>query len=123
MKFLMTYEAKVKEPPTPEKMAKLGQFAQESAKAGILVMTGGLQRPTKGTRLSLSDGNFTVDGPYAETKEFIDGFALIEVSSAEEAIAVARRFMSVAGDGQAEVLAVYEQPSGAAAKRPPMPQR
>lgn len=50
MKFLMTYEAKVKEPPTPEKMAKLGQFAQESAKAGILVMTGGLQRPTKGTR-------------------------------------------------------------------------
>ena len=123
MKFLMTYEAKVKEPPTPEKMGKLGQFAQESAKAGILVMTGGLQRPTKGTRLSLSDGNFTVDGPYAETKEFIDGFALIEVKSAEEAIAVARHFMSVAGDGQAEVLAVYEQPSGAAVKRPPMPQQ
>jgi hypothetical protein len=121
MKFLMTYEAKVKAPPTPEKMAQLGQFAQETAKAGILVMTGGLQRPTKGTRLKLSDGNFTIDGPYAETKEFIDGFALIEVKSEEEAIEVARRFMSVAGDGQAEVLAVYEQLSGTTAKSPPMP--
>src|ERR1700691_5655383 len=66
MKFLMTYEPKVKEPPTPEKMARLGKFTQESAKAGILLMTGGLQRPTKGTRLTLSDGNFTIDGPYAE---------------------------------------------------------
>jgi hypothetical protein len=99
MKFLMTYEPKVKEPPTPEKMARLGKFTQESAKAGILLMTGGLQRPTKGTRLTLSDGNFTIDGPYAE-------------KSADEAIEVARRFMSVAGDGQTEVLAVYEPPSG-----------
>jgi hypothetical protein len=112
MKFLMTYEPKVKEPPTPEKMARLGKFTQESAKAGILLMTGGLQRPTKGTRLTLSDGNFTIDGPYAETKELIDGFALVEVKSADEAIEVARRFMSVAGDGQTEVLAVYEPPSG-----------
>ncbi len=112
MKFLMTYEAKVKAPPKPETMAKLGQFAQEHAKAGILVMTGGLQRPTKGTRLTMADGNFTIDGPYAETKEFIDGFALIEVKSADEAIEVARRFMSIVGDGQGEVLAVYEQPSG-----------
>jgi hypothetical protein len=112
MKFLMTYEPKVKEPPTPEKMARLGKFTQESAKAGILLMTGGLQRPTKGTRLTLSDGNFTIDGPYAETKELIDGFALVEVKSADEAIEVARRFMSVAGDGHTEVLAVYEPPSG-----------
>jgi hypothetical protein len=114
MKFLMTYEPSVKQPPTPEKMAALGKFAQESAEAGILVMTGGLQRPTKGTRLRLSGSNFTVDGPYAETKELIDGFAIIEVNSMTEAIGVARRFMDVAGDGQAEVLAVYEQPTGGA---------
>jgi hypothetical protein len=112
MKFLMTYEATVKEPPTPEKMAKLGQFTQESAKSGILVMTGGLQRPSKGTRVKMSGGNFTVDGPYAETKELIDGFALIEVKSLDEALEVARRFMTIAGDGDGEVLAVYEQPSG-----------
>ena len=112
MKFLMTYEPTVKEPPTPEKMAKLGKFAQESAQAGILVMTGGLQRPSKGTRVKLSGGNFTVDGPYAETKELIDGFVIVDVKSLEEAIDVARRFMLVAGDGHGEVLAVYEQGGG-----------
>ena len=111
MKFLMTYEPAVKEAPTPEKMARLAQFTEESAKAGILIMTGGLTRPSKGTRVKLSGGNFTVDGPYAETKELIDGFALIEVESREEAIEVARRFMTVAGDGHAEVLAVYVQGS------------
>ena len=123
MKFLLTYQQTHQAPPTPEKMAAIGKFAQDMAASGVLLMTGGLQRPTKGTRLKMSDGNFTIDGPYAETKEFIDGFALIEVKSAEEAIEVARRFMSVAGDGQAEVLAVYEQPSGTGAKSPPMPRQ
>jgi hypothetical protein len=112
MKFLMTYEPAVKEQPTPEKMAKLAKFGEETAKAGILIMTGGLVRPSKGTRLTLKDGNFTVDGPYAETKEFIDGFALIEVKSAEEAIEVARRFMTVAGNGTGEVLAVFDRGGG-----------
>jgi hypothetical protein len=111
MKFLMTYEPTVKEPPTPEKMAALGKFTEESAKAGILVLTGGLQKPTKGTHLKLADGHFTVDGPYAETKELIDGFALIDVKSLDEAVEVARRFMTVAGDGRGEILAVYEQPA------------
>jgi hypothetical protein len=110
MKFLMTYEQTAKTAPTPEKMAELAKFGQDAAKSGILVMTGGLQRPTKGTRVTLAEGNFTVDGPYAETKELIDGFALIEVKSREEAIEVARRFMTVAGDGRGEVLAVYEPP-------------
>jgi hypothetical protein len=111
MKFLMTYEQTAKAPPTPEKMAEIAKFSQESAKSGILLMTGGLQRPTKGTRVNLSRGHFTVtDGPFAETKELIDGFALIEVKSREEAVEVARRFMTIAGDGQGEILAVFEAP-------------
>jgi hypothetical protein len=110
MKFLMTYEQTKQAPPTPEKMAEIGAFAAEMAKAGVLVMTGGLRRPTKGTRVKLSGSDFTVtDGPFAESKELIDGFALIEVKSKEEAIQVARRFMSIAGDGQGEILEVFEQ--------------
>jgi hypothetical protein len=109
MKFLMTYEQTTKAPPTPEKMAALGAFGQRMSKSGILLMTGGLQRPTKGTHIKLSGSDFTVtDGPYAETKELIDGFALIEVSSKEEAIDVARQFMTVAGDGQGEILQVFD---------------
>jgi len=54
MKFLMTYEQTTKAPPTPEKMAALGAFGQRMSKSGILLMTGGLQRPTKGTHIKLS---------------------------------------------------------------------
>jgi hypothetical protein len=111
MKFLMTYEqAPTAAPPTPEKMAAIGSFTQQMLKSGILVMTGGLQRPTKGTRIKMAAGDFTVtDGPYAETKELIDGFALVQVQSKQEALDVARRFMAIAGDGQGEILQVFDQ--------------
>ncbi|HEY0468954.1 MAG TPA: YciI family protein [Polyangiaceae bacterium] len=109
MKYLMTYAANSKAPPTPEKMAAIGKFAQEMSEAGVLVMTGGLVRPDTGTKLSMSGGKFTVtDGPYAETKELIDGFALIRASSMEEAVEHARRFMAIAGDGEGEVLKVFD---------------
>ena len=110
MKFLMTYAQKTTEPPTPEKMAAIGKFAQEMAASGVLLMTGGLQRPTRGTQVKLAGGKFTAtDGPFAETKELIDGFALVQAKSREEAIELARRFMLVAGDGEGEVLQVYDQ--------------
>jgi hypothetical protein len=68
-------------------------------------MTGGLQRPTKGTIVKQKQGKFVVtDGPFAETKEVIDGFALVNAKSREEAIEIARRFMKVAGDGEGEIL-------------------
>ena len=50
------------------------------------------------------------DGPFAETKELIDGFALVEVSSKDEAIAHAADFMGIAGDGTGEILQVFEPP-------------
>lgn len=109
MKFLMTYEQTTQAPPTPEKMAAIGAFTQEMMKSGVLLMTGGLQRPTKGTHVKLASGAFTVtDGPFAETKELIDGFALIQVESRHAALDVARRFMAIAGDGQGEILQVFD---------------
>jgi hypothetical protein len=109
MKFLMTYASNSKAPPTREQMAAIGKFSQEMIASGNLLMTGGLQRPSKGTKVELAAGKFTVtDGPYAETKELIDGFALIDVKSKEEALELARRFMAVAGDGEGEVLAVFD---------------
>ena len=114
MKYLMTYAANSKA-PTPEQMAAIGKFGQEMTEAGVLLMTGGLVRPTKGTRIGFADGKFTVtDGPYAETKELIDGFALIRADSMAEALEHAKRFMSIAGDGEGEVLQVFD-----AAEMPP----
>jgi|SRR5450755_4855814 hypothetical protein len=109
MKFLMTYAATAKAPPTPQHMAAIGKFSQEMSAAGVLLMTGGLVRPTKGTQVKMSDGKYTVtDGPFAETKELIDGFALIKVKSKGEALEVAERFMRLAGDGEGEVLQVFD---------------
>jgi hypothetical protein len=110
MKFLMTYESEPKAaPPTPEHLAAIGKFTEEMMKSGAVIMTGGLVRPTKGTKVRLSGGKFTVtDGPFPETKELIDGFALVQASSKDEAIELARRFMSLAGEGNGEILQVFD---------------
>ncbi len=113
MKFLMTYAQASKTPPTPEHMEAVGKFSQALAASGVLLMTGGLQRPTRGTQVKLAAGKFTAtDGPFAETKELIDGFALVQTKSREEAVELARRFMNVAGDGEGEILQVFDQGDG-----------
>jgi hypothetical protein len=114
MKFLITYAQKPNlPPPTPAKMAALGAFTQKNIESGKVVMTGGLVRPSRGIQLICEGGKVSVtDGPYAETKELIDGFALMEVSSKDEAIALASEFMEIAGDGAGEVLQVFEPPTG-----------
>jgi hypothetical protein len=111
MKFLMTYtQSPNLPPPTPEKMAAIGAYAEKNMKAGILLMTGGLVRPSRGIQLRCEGGQCSVtDGPFAETKELIDGFALVKVGSKQEAIALASEFMQLAGDGTGEVLQVFDQ--------------
>lgn len=110
MKFLMTYQGNPNNPPPDgKKLAELGAFTQDMMKKGVVVMTGGLVRPTTGTRVSMQSGKFSVtDTALPETKELIDGFALIDVKSKEEAYAMAEAFMKVAGDGEGEVLQVFE---------------
>jgi hypothetical protein len=110
MRFLMTYQAKPgSPPPTIEQMQKIGTYTEKMMKSGVVIMTGGLVRPTTGTRIRMSAGQFSVtDAPLPETKELIDGFALIEVKSKEEAVEIARSFMEVAGDGDGEILQVFE---------------
>jgi hypothetical protein len=111
MKFLLTYQQRLDlPPPTQEKMAAINEFATRNIKAGIVKMTGGLVRPTKGIQLRCDKGKVTVtDGPFAETKELIDGFALVEVGSREAAVRLATEFMQLAGDGTGEVLQVFDQ--------------
>jgi hypothetical protein len=118
MKFLMTYAQRPDAPPpTPAKMAAIGAFAEKNMKSGVLIMTGGLVRPSRGIQLRCEGGKCSVtDGPFAETKELIDGFALVKVGSKEEAIAIASEFMEIAGDGTGEVLQVFDQADGPPAR-------
>ena len=109
MKFLMTYHGDPKQVPTPDKLAELGKFTEEMVKSGVVLMTGGLVRPSKGTKIAYAAGTYTVtDGPFPETKELIDGFALIRADSLEAAIEHSKRFMAIAGEGEGEILTVFD---------------
>jgi hypothetical protein len=93
-------------PPTEALYAEMAKFIEETTAAGILLATGGLERG--GTRLTSRGEEITVvDGPFAEAKEAVGGFALVEVSSKEEAIELARRFRRIVGDGTSVIHQVF----------------
>ncbi len=78
--------------PSEELLAEMGRYNEELAKAGVLLAGEGLQPSSKGARVRFSGAKRTViDGPFAETKELIAGFWLIQVKSREEAIEWVKR--------------------------------
>jgi hypothetical protein len=99
-------------PPDEALMAAMGTYHEELVKAGVLLDATGLQPSSKGWRIRYSAGKRTViDGPFAETKELIAGYTLIQVRSREEAMEWARRFPAPFGeqaDGEIEVRQLYE---------------
>lgn len=95
-------------PPDAQLMEEMGRFIEEATKAGALLVTGGLEPSAKGTTVRRSGGEFTVtDGPYAEAKELIGGWALMECRDRDEAIEWMRRFLDIAGDGESRIRRVY----------------
>jgi hypothetical protein len=78
--------------PSSELVANMGAFNAELAKAGVLLSAEGLHPSAKGARIDYAGGKPTVtDGPFAETKELIGGFWILQVKSKDEAIEWLRR--------------------------------
>jgi hypothetical protein len=78
--------------PDEKLLAEMGKYNEELAKAGVLLAGEGLQPSSKGARVRFSGNKRTViDGPFAETKELVAGFWLIQVKSKEEAIEWVKR--------------------------------
>jgi hypothetical protein len=111
MKFLSIYKSVERStPPTEEEMARMGKLIEEGMKAGWLVATEGCLPTALGARVRRSGSNLTVtDGPFTEAKEVVGGFAILKVSSKQEAIQLARNFLQVAGEGECELRQIYEQ--------------
>jgi uncharacterized protein YndB with AHSA1/START domain len=83
MQFMMmiraTQDFEAGVPPNQELMAGMGKLTAEMAQAGVLLASGGLQPSSKGARIKYSGGKRTVfDGPFAETKELIGGYAIVQ---------------------------------------------
>jgi hypothetical protein len=94
-------------PPSENLMQEMGKFVEEATKAGVLLATGGLGPTAEGTKVKYTDGEFTVtDGPFAEAKELIGGWALMEVRDKEEAIEWTKRFLTVVGEGESTIRQV-----------------
>jgi hypothetical protein len=101
MRFMMMMKADKNSeaglPPDPKLMAGMAKFMEEMTRSGAVLVAGGLGPSSKGTRFVATTGDklTQMDGPFAETKELIAGFAIIQAKSKEEAIEQGRRFMKV----------------------------
>jgi hypothetical protein len=98
--------------PEESLLAEMASYHEELQKAGVLLDGSGLHPSSKGWRIKYSGGQRTVvDGPFAETKELIAGYSLIQVRSREEAMEWARRFPNPAiggKPGEIEVRQLFE---------------
>jgi len=124
MRFMMivkaTKDSEAGMMPSEKILGAMATFNEELQKAGVLLDLSGLQPSSKGARVTFSGGKRTVvDGPFAETKELVAGYWLIQVKSKNEAVEWARRApMDADGrDAEIEVRQVFElddfQPSDA----------
>lgn len=82
--------------PSERLMSEMGKLMGEMKKAGTLVDTAGLAPTAQGKRVRLRSGKISVvDGPFAETKEVVGGYAMLDAPSLEEAIALTKRFVEL----------------------------
>jgi len=109
MRFLSIFKrAESNEPPSLEFMERMNALIETSMKSGDLVATEGCLPSALGARVRSDNGRVTViDGPFAESKEVVGGFAILEAKSKEDAIRITREFLAVAGDGECEIRQIF----------------
>jgi len=115
MKFMMIVKHSERQGPPPKSlMDAIAKLAESETKSGTMLGSGGLTATAQGARVRLSGGKVTVtDGPFAEAKEVIGGYAQFELKSKEEAVQSAVRFMELhkqhwpGWEGETEVRQMY----------------
>jgi hypothetical protein len=100
-------------PPPKELMEAMAKLGEESARAGILVETGGLAPSAAATRVRISKRRVTVVDAFSEAKEVVGGYAVLEVKSREQAVEETRRFMELhakywpSWEGETEIRQIF----------------
>jgi hypothetical protein len=108
MRFIVmavaTKESEAAPPPRPEAFAAMQRYNEELVKAGVLLAAEGLAPTWKGVRVKFSgDERIVSDGPFAEAKELVAGFTILQVKSKEEAIEWVKRAPNVSPNGEGVV--------------------
>jgi hypothetical protein len=105
VKSCAEFEAEVTPEAPEELMAEMAAYHEALARAGVLLDGSGLHPSRTGWRIQYdAAGQRVVDGPFAEAKELIAGYTLIQVRSREEAMEWSRRFPNPAGRGKEAVI-------------------
>jgi len=101
-------------PPPPALMEALEKLSEEASKGGTILEAGGLAPTAMSNRVRLAKGKVTViDGPFAETREVVGGFAVFEVETKQEMIDATVKFMELhrehwpGWEGETEVRQVF----------------
>src|SRR5260221_13605930 len=94
MRFMMLVKpAEHAGPPPKALMDAIAKLAQDTTKAGTMIETGGLAPSSMSTRVRLSQGKIaSLDGPFAETRELVGGYAIFEFNSKQERLQNAQEF-------------------------------
>ncbi|HJV00148.1 MAG TPA: YciI family protein [Burkholderiaceae bacterium] len=114
MRFMIivraTADSEAGKMPSQELLTEMGKYNEQLVNAGVLLAAEGLHPSARGARVKFEGSKRTVvDGPFAETKELIAGFWLIQVKSKEEAIEWVRRCPNpFEGDSEIEIRQVFE---------------
>jgi hypothetical protein len=108
MRFMMIVKASKESEagvmPSEQMLATMGKFNEELVNAGVMVDGSGLQPSSKGFRVKFVGGKRTiVDGPFAEAKELVAGYWVINVKSREEALEWAKKVPAPQEKGQGEI--------------------
>lgn len=106
VKSCAAFEAELTPEAPEELMAEMAAYHEALSRAGVLLDGSGLHPSRTGWRIhyDAAGGHRVVDGPFAEAKELIAGYTLIQVRSREEALEWSRRFPNPAGKGQEAVI-------------------
>jgi hypothetical protein len=101
-----TRQTEASQPPTEEALLAMHKYNEELEKAGVLLDLGGLTPSNRGVRVKYNGSKRSViDGPFAEAKEFIAGYLLLEVKSLAEAIEWAKRAPN--HEGEVEIRPLF----------------
>jgi len=115
MRFMtLVKSAETNGPPPQALMDAIDKLGEEASRDGTMVQMGGLFPSAAGARVRLSRGKLVItDGPFAEAKEVVGGFAVFELPSREAAVEAARRFMELhrehwpGWEGETEVRQIF----------------
>lgn len=119
LSFIRHSESYRQSPPPAALLEAMGKFVEKSLRDGTLVDTGGLLPSKDGAKVRLANGKITVtDGPFAESKEVIGGWAILEATTKADAIRIATEFMELHRrywpefEGESEVRPMFDPGMG-----------